>query len=123
MGVHAQFEIGAALVLRLTDKPPESADESRRHHRYEHSIGSLHLARRDYCVFAGVRNLARVETLRTAVQSEGLPVEVIGKLIRGTRRAIGGTQRPGENGGRLSFRTPILRKASHWVCLRSAALA
>src|SRR2546425_1275935 len=38
---------------------------------------SLHLARHGYRVFAGMRNLAKAEPLRTAVQSEGLPVEVI----------------------------------------------
>ena len=38
---------------------------------------SLHLARRGYRVFAGMRNLAKAEPLRTVVQSEGLPVEVI----------------------------------------------
>ena len=38
---------------------------------------SLHLARHGYRVFAGMRNLAKAEPLRTAVQSEGLGVEVI----------------------------------------------
>jgi len=38
---------------------------------------SLHLARHGYRVFAGMRNLAKAEPLRTAVRSEGLGVEVI----------------------------------------------
>ncbi len=38
---------------------------------------SLHLARHGYRVFAGMRNLAKAEPLRTAVQSDGLPVEVV----------------------------------------------
>jgi NAD(P)-dependent dehydrogenase (short-subunit alcohol dehydrogenase family) len=38
---------------------------------------SLHLARHGYRVFAGMRNLSRADRLRSAVQSEGLAVEVI----------------------------------------------
>src|SRR5262245_63667084 len=38
---------------------------------------SLHLARHGYRVFAGMRNLAKADTLRAAAAGEGLPVEVI----------------------------------------------
>ena len=38
---------------------------------------SLHLARHGYRVFAAMRNLAKAAPLRTAAQTEGLPVEVI----------------------------------------------
>ena len=38
---------------------------------------SLQLARHGYRVFAGMRNLAKADPLRSAAQAEGLPVEVI----------------------------------------------
>ena len=38
---------------------------------------SLHLARRGYRVFAGMRNLGKAEPLRTAAAAETLPLEVI----------------------------------------------
>jgi NAD(P)-dependent dehydrogenase (short-subunit alcohol dehydrogenase family) len=38
---------------------------------------SLHLARHGYRVFAGMRNLAKAEPLRTAAAEAGLPLEVI----------------------------------------------
>ena len=38
---------------------------------------SVHLARHGYRVFAGMRDLAKAESLRTAAQSESLPIEVV----------------------------------------------
>ncbi|MDA1076198.1 MAG: SDR family NAD(P)-dependent oxidoreductase, partial [Proteobacteria bacterium] len=38
---------------------------------------SLHLARNGYKVFAGMRNLAKAEALRSAAAAEALPIEVV----------------------------------------------
>jgi len=38
---------------------------------------SIHLARKGYRVFAGMRNLAKADALRAAAAAEGLPVEVV----------------------------------------------
>lgn len=38
---------------------------------------SLHLARNGYRVFAGMRNLAKADVLRTAAAEESLPIEII----------------------------------------------